>query len=321
MRDWRIPETEVIDRARAKIEKASKKELIWYKTRWGNVNRCIDGGIVAPMCIAIGSMSGAGKSLFMALLREDFSNPALSPWAKESVFLHFGLDMAVENEILRHLQRNRGQTINEMLGISKEQSNLAFMNLIRELDVMKKNPRPIEFVEKSPTVAQMEKIVEEFVGDYPGRQHIITIDHTLLMRAGKYQDENDLVGQLSNTALELTKKYNLLFFLLSQLNDKIEQDNRITKKELHAPRKTDFFGSKKMYHAMDLIMVLHRPELLHIPKYWNFELDTEDLAVLHVLKNRHYKPSWTKLRSDLSNGRFLEWNDVPGNKKVFNFLQ
>lgn len=321
MKHWRLTEGDVVARAKQKVLLASQNKLPWFKTRWNNVNAMLDGGIVAPCCFAIGSMSGGGKSLMAALLREDFSNPLLSPWAEKVVFLHFGLDMAVENEVLRSLQRNNGKTINEMLGIAAPQSELQYMNILRSLDKMKSSPKPIEYVERPPTVDQMKQIVIEFVNDYPGRQHVVIIDHTLLIQTGQYEDENELIGRLSNTALELAKQYNLVFILLSQLNDKIEQDNRILKHELHAPKKTDFFGSKKMFHAMDLVAVIHRPELLHIDEYWIPRIPTANLMVWHQIKNRHYKPGWTKLYADLSNGQFLEWDKRPKANNSVNFLK
>ena len=98
--------------------------------------------------------------------------------------------------------------------------------------------------------------------------------------------------------------------LLGQLNDKIESEKRLdpTNPSLHYPTKTDIHGSKQIYHAVDVAMVIHQPSLLHLEYYGKKDIPTNNLVALHVLKNRKGEQGLTLLKNNLVNGKFDEWD-------------
>ena len=74
----------------------------------------------------------------------------------------------------------------------------------------------------------------------------------------------------------------------TQLNRNIESPDRISNPVMHYPKRSDVFASDSIFHASDYMMVIHRPEVLHIEdgNYGPSHLPTKDLVYLHILKNR-----------------------------------
>jgi hypothetical protein len=64
-------------------------------------------------------------------------------------------------------------------------------------------------------------------------------------------NEVDLINRISRLALVFKKKYNAMVIMLGQLNDKIEQSDRINVPQLHYPKKTDLHGGKSVYMIAD----------------------------------------------------------------------
>jgi hypothetical protein len=65
----------------------------------------------------------------------------------------------------------------------------------------------------------------------------------------EYLDEKsevELINQISRTALIMKKKYGAMIILLGQLNDKIEQPERLKTPQLQYPKKTDIHGGKSV---------------------------------------------------------------------------
>lgn len=107
----------------------------------------------------------------------------------------------------------------------------------------------------------------------------------------EYLDENseiELVTNIARLALYFKKTYRAMVIILGQLNDKIEQPERIKNPMLHFPTKTDIHGSKQIFHISDNVLVIHRPELLNIQSYGfgRHTYNANGIIFLHVLKSR-----------------------------------
>ena len=77
--------------------------------------------------------------------------------------------------------------------------------------------------------------------------------------------------------------------MLGQLNSNIENIDRMKSSALHRPMRSDLFGGKAVWNAMDSIFMPHRPELLNIELYTQKEWRSKGTIFFHVVKQRFGK--------------------------------
>ena len=125
--------------------------------------------------------------------------------------------------------------------------------------------------------------------------------------------EVDLINKMSRLSLVLKKKYRAMVILLGQLNDKLEQPDRIKLPQLQYPKKTDLHGGKSVYMISDSVVVVHRPELLHITNYGMKHFPTKDLVAWHILKSRlNGTEGLIRMKQDFAHGTLTMWpRDIP----------
>jgi len=130
------------------------------------------------------------------------------------------------------------------------------------------------------------------------------------------ENEIQTLAELGKMFIDIRKEFGTLNILLSQLNDKIESSSRRDPSvpSLHFPTKTDIHGSKQLYHAADVCLVMHQPALLGLEVYGPDRVPTmtedgKNLISLHVLKNRHGTQGYTRMIANLENGRIDPWSD------------
>lgn len=122
--------------------------------------------------------------------------------------------------------------------------------------------------------------------------------------------EVDLINKMSRLALTLKKEYKAMVIMLGQMNDKIEQPDRIKVPQLHYPKKTDIHGGKSVYMVCDSVIVINRPELLHIQSYGPNHFPTKDLIAWHFLKSRlNGTEGIIRMKQDFAHGTLHLWSD------------
>jgi len=128
--------------------------------------------------------------------------------------------------------------------------------------------------------------------------------------------EVDLINRMSRLALMLKKTYGAMVIVLGQMNDKIEAPERIKTPQLQYPKKTDIHGGKSIYMIGDSVIIINRPELLHIEKYGPRFYPTKDLVVWHFLKSRlNGTEGVIRMKQDFAHGTLHLWEDEPQNFK------
>lgn len=146
---------------------------------------------------------------------------------------------------------------------------------------------------------------------FPDHKLIITIDHTLLMEYLDEVSEVDLINRVSRLGLTLKKEYGAMVILLGQLNDKLEQPDRIKIPQLQYPKKMDIHGGKSIYMIADTVIIIHRPESLNITKYGPHFYDTKDLVCWHFLKSRlNGTEGIVRMKQNFAEGTLIPWYDV-----------
>lgn len=284
-------------------------EITVLKTRWDGVNNLLMGGFRMGNSYVLAGASGHGKSFLLNMLVQDFLDSSINgEYVRPFKILHFGFEMAAADEILRRVSAETEVPYPSLVGSREKISENQYAFIKERLDVMKEDP--IYFVEQPSSRYKIYNTIKEFKTRFPDHELIVTLDHMLLVQSEVGENEIDTMSGLGKLFIDIRKEFNTMNILVGQLNDKIESEKRLdpSNPSLHYPTKTDIHGSKQVYHAADVVMVIHQPSLLHLEYYGKKDFPTKDLVALHVLKNRKGEQGLTLLKNNLRYGRFDDWD-------------
>lgn len=315
-----ISQGEAISRANKKIYQAMVTEYPGLITRWSKVNYAVGGSFRFGEISYILGASGSGKSFFLNMMREDFAGPMNAHFPKPFKILAFTFEMGADDEVIRTYSSQMKTSYSELMSSHKKITK-EYYEQIKEASVAVDNDI-IYYVESTGNREQILSTVDSFHQSFPKHNLVITLDHTLLMEYLDEQGEVDLINRMSRLAIYLKKRYHACVILLGQLNDKIEQPERIANPILHYPKKTDIHGGKSVYMAADTIMIIHRPEMLQIQAYGQKHFPAQDLVALHILKSRlNGTEGVIRMRQDFAHGNLLyPYEDETNNARISDTL-
>lgn len=192
----------------------------------------------------------------------------------------------------RMLSYKAKKTVNELYSGDPDKAKLSdsdFESLIKYSDSFRQYP--IYYVDSPGTVDQIKNTIEYFrMTVAKGKWLVITLDHSLLVKARPGQSEREVLSDLQKLFMEVKKWGRVSIIQASQLNRNIETPERISVPALHYPKRSDLMGSDSLFHASDYVCVIHRPETLNISNYGMSNngkgLPTKNMIYLHILKNR-----------------------------------
>lgn len=282
-------------------------------TGWAKINELLIGGFRFGMIYTIAGASGHGKSYFLNQLQEHFFDPEMNgKFPYPVMWLHFSFEMAAADEVLRTASRHLGVPYSDLLSLEKRIDKELYL---RFLEFVRNYQPPVHFVEKSGDIHQIWDTINRFKRLYPGHKLIISIDHILLAKALSRESDLDMMGSVVNSFVDNIDQ-DTMVILLAQLNADIEDPKRIQNPSLHYPLKRDIHGSKKLYHASDVVIVVHQPRELGIDSYGPKGIPTDRLVAVHCIKYRSGKTGFSRLWNDLDIGKFTDWSET----KVEEFL-
>ena len=302
------PLERVLNEADKLVKEGMSNENMALKTRWSGFNRLMMGGLRFGNTYLLAGASGHGKSFFLNMLIQDFLDPEINgTFNKPFKILHFGFEMSAADEILRRAAAMTNISYSSLLSAFDKLTPQQYEFFQEKLKTLKE--QPVFYVEQPTTRYKMYQTIKDFKTKFPDEELIVSVDNTLLVQSEVGENEIQTIAGLGKLFIEIRKEFNTLNLLLGQLNDKIESEKRLdpTNPSLHYPTKTDIHGSKQMYHAVDVAMVIHQPSLLHLEYYGKKDIPTDGLVALHILKNRKGEQGLTLLRNNLALGRFDEW--------------
>lgn len=302
---------DVLTETNRQVDRFRKGDRLCLKVRWRGVNKMLLGGFYFGQTYLIAGASGHGKSYFLNILIRDFTAQLLGGhFPKPFKILHFGFEMPSSSEILRMIAGMTKKQYAELLSIDKPLSDDDYAMVFNRLVSLR--TMPLYFVEAPCSRFEIYQKVAEFKRIFPDEELVVTLDHMLLVNQEKGEDEIQSIAETSKLFIQIRKQFKTLNILLGQLNDKIEDKMRRDGNagSLHYPTKTDIHGSKQAYQAADVVMVIHRPELLNLETYGKHRFPTKDLIALHTLKNRNGESGLTRLKQNLATGTIEEWVDT-----------
>ena len=276
-------------------------------TRWQKVNTMLLGGFHFGQTYFIAGASGHGKSFFTNMLHTDFTSNYLGN--QDVKILHFSFEMHAKDEMIRKMSQ-LGRVDYRKLVSSDNPLTVQELNAIRKEYGRMKNEN-IFYVETPSNRDRIYATIRDFCDEFKTSKIVVSLDHTLLVAANPGENEIQALAELGKMFIQVRKEFQTCNILIGQMNDKIEGRERRdpTNPSLHYPSKTDIHGSKQIYHAADVVMVLHQPVLLNIECYGKKRFPTQDLVALHCLKNRTGEAGLVRLKNNLSNGRFEDYCD------------
>lgn len=289
------------------------------RTQWNSLNRYLLGGFEFGQTYMLCGASGHGKSYMLNNLLQTFIDPTIQQ--HKCKILHFCFEMSASAEIIRKLSSITSISYRDILSADKPLGDAKFAFLKQKLEEVKK--QPIFFCETPGNRVDIYNTIKKMREKFPNENLVVSLDHALLVQQLPGENEVETLAELGKMFIQIRKEFNTLNILLCQLNDKIESSIRRDPgaASLHFPTKTDIHGSKQLYHATDVCLVMHQPALLGLEVYGRQHVPTvtedgRNLIAMHVLKNRHGTQGYTRFVSDLHEGRITEWIDT---RKHLNF--
>lgn len=298
---------EGIQKAKDEIALSRSGSQTALLTSLPKLNKSVMGGFRMNNIYAIAGASGSGKSYMLNQIRNDFLDPQLNgSYPKPVKILSFSLEMPTEDELIRTISGKMGMSYSELLSVDNLLGDSEYHRAMIELDNL--NNPDLHFVEMSGNRLQVYNTIIDFVTAYPGYEFVITYDHTLLTEEYDEKSELEMIAKLSKMFVKLKKSpVDMMFIMLLQLNDKIEEVIRVQNKMLHYPTKKDIHGSKQVFWACDYVGILHRPELLNIDKYGKHDWDTTNMIAWHLVKSRKGKVGVARFKAEFEKGKISDW--------------
>lgn len=261
----------------------------------------------------IAAASGAGKSYFINILEEDFTDSkGLNKDFKGKVMLiAFKFEMEGKDELIRAASRDMGVSYNYLLSSeyigNSNYNQLTDTELADAVKYFKSiEDKKIYYIESIGDCMQILHTVQKLCIENPGYRPIVTIDHSLLTKKSTEKSDMELISNIAITAIVLRKTFKAMVYILGQLNSNIESVERRIKKELHYPIKTDIYAQAQLYWACDNVFILNRPELLGIEEYGKLKLPTQNLVHMSCIKSRKGRLGNIFLMEQLNKSTFSE---------------
>ena len=306
------------------ISKAAAEELQYMKGRqdgsikslktpWKKMNMATMNGLEWGSINVIGGMSGSGKTAILNELETGLfdQNPN-----EDFVVLSFNFEMLARRLVGRKISKKLGRSVKQLYSADFESPEY---NLTREDYITAEaycrdelSKFPIYYVDLSGNVNQIVSTITDFAlnGLGRGKSIVVTLDHSLLVKQLKGQDERQALYALGAAFNDLKKKLPVIFVIVSQLNRSIESVERIENVDLHYPQKSDVFGADALYQYSDLFMITHRPEMLNIALYGPNKLPVEGYVYWHFIKTRDGEPFIGQMLNNLKHNKIVEGKNV-----------
>lgn len=218
-------------------------------------------GIEPNQLITMAGISGSGKSSLVNFIE--------SECAPEMSILSFSLEMTGMAQVRRKLKYFNT--------FDKDKKDQAIKDM---------NRSDIWYHEDSVSEKDVDTIARDFIAKREGKKILILMDHILLLKG---KDERQAIAELQKVLIVLRKMKNVSVIQVAQMNRNIETLERIKTPQFHYPQRSDISSADSVYQASDILIVVHRPEILGIISYGLHSLGTKDVIFLHVLKYREGK--------------------------------
>ncbi len=255
-------------------------------TPWPKFNDATTDGLEWNTLTVIGGRPGSGKTLIKdQIIRESFM---LNP-NDEFRVLEFQFEMVGRTSAIREFSSITGKTYKELCSAG---SVLTTDTLNKCHQYAKERVKyPVDIISTPMTVNQMREQIDKYMTAHKGKNTMITLDHTMLVKRAPYQNSTlDMLFELGEFFTQCKRDYPCLFIALSQLNRNIDNPDRaIDGKYGNYILESDIFGSDAMLQHADTLIGINRPAKQKIRFYGpdRYIIEDDRTLVFHFLKARN----------------------------------
>ena len=255
-------------------------------TPWPKFNDAATDGLEWNTLTVIGGRPGSGKTLIKdQIVRESF---VLNPTDDFRV-LEFQFEMVGRTSAIREFSSLTGKTYKELCSAGSTLT-ADVLNTCHQY-AKERVKYPVDIISTPMTVNQMWEQVDMYMEEHKGKQTIITLDHSILVKRAPYQNNRlDMLFELGEFFTQCKRDYPCLFICLSQLNCNIDNPDRaVDGKYGNYILESDIFGSDAMLQHADTLIGINRPAKQKIRYYGpdRYIIENDRTLVLHFLKARN----------------------------------
>lgn len=229
-------------------------------------------GLEPGLLYTITGISGSGKSSLVNWIETEAS--------KEMSILTFSMEMSAKAQWSRKMKYI--ESLSEP---------------IKSNEISRLDQADIWYMEDMCTVKQIKEISESFISKREGKKILIIIDHLLLLNE---KEERMGIVELEKVLVKLKKADGVSIIQIAQMNRNIESIDRIKNPQFHFPQRSDISTADAIFFASDIVMVIHRPEILGIIAYGMNMLPTKETIYIHIIKNRDGEQHIITLKNKLN---------------------
>ncbi len=257
------------------------------KTPWESFNNIGLDGIDWKTVYVIGARPGVGKTMVAQIIARECL--LLNPDQDFSV-LNFQFEMLGRKSAVREFTSHTGKDTKLIQSASKDgKLTTAILHDIEQYAYNQRHRKEF-IVEKPLTPKGFRKVCIDFYEAQGRKPVLITLDHTMLLKKEPgVKDTLTNLQEFGDILTELKRDYEMTFFILSQLNREIEDNERQSKPGISGnyPKTSDIFGSDAMLQHADVLIAINKPSKYNLAFYGPEKFIYEDnWLFFHVLKAR-----------------------------------
>ena len=277
------------------IQDRRKGSVNSLRTRWQKFNNACMGGIEPNTVTTFTGISGSGKSSVVNTLETDLID--LNP-GEDIVVLAFSFEMLASRQVGRKLSYKLRVSTSELYSSINGVKDEEYDMISKAANQFKEYP--IYYVDTPANIQEISDTIDYFLETIAkDKWLIVTLDHALLLKGCSGESERTVIADLQKLFIAKKKIGRTSIIQICQMNRNIESPDRINNPMMHYPVRSDISTSDSIFQASDLVIVIHRPEILGIQEYGVFHYPTKDMVFMHIMKNREGKLKILKFINDL----------------------
>lgn len=215
------------------------------------------GGANDTDIIMISALSGVGKSTLG--LRIGYNLATLN---KNNRVLYFSFEMPGRKLTAKLIAQDIQQSLKHMYSSDTDLIDRQFFDGFKDI--------PFDIIETPIDVNVIGAKCNEYCALYPNDRCHFIFDHSMIVKNIKGDNSMETLEALSVMCNETKKIGSRVYWIISQLNDKIQDHARLSKPSGQIPRMEDIYGSKTVAHVCNNIIALVKPSEMNLPNHNKF---------------------------------------------------
>jgi hypothetical protein len=269
------------------------------------------GGANDTDIILIAALSGVGKSTLMFQIGYN-----LATMNKNNRVLYFSFEMPGRKLAAKRIAIQIQKSLKEMYDKNTPLTEKKYFDSFENI--------PFDIIETPIDVNTITIFCNKYCENYPNDRCHFIFDHSMIVKNIKGDNSMETLEALSTVCNDTKKIGSRVYWIVSQLNDKIQDYKRLSVSSGQIPRMEDIYGSKTVPHICNNIIALVRPSEMNLPNPNQFgpnklpskisyslrkELGKTDIIYAVTIKARDGNLGIDPLLDNLKNSELIELSE------------